>query len=150
MNTIKLPRFDPKPVALLHTLHSIQSRNLEIKDLEKHLDHLENTAKHTSSERRLEYQMQLNNLHESVDMLSKYNAEVTIWSATPIQVGDTILIEFYNKRFIVEHVWHVADHKGRFKNPDHAIDTFYVLYGSIGFINAPAPSPGEKESKAKK
>jgi len=133
MNTINLKGFDPNPKALLQTLNSSSTRRAEIKDLQKHMDHLLNTHKAIPAHQ----QFRLNSMVETLEHLDKGFSELTIWSLDKINIGDTIDIEFLNRRFAVSYIESVSNHKGRFINPLHAENTFYVLYGKVSFINEP-------------
>lgn len=129
--TIILNMGDKNPTSLLHTLHSVQSRRAEINDLQKHLDHIENTKKVLSEEKAKYYSDRMNGMKNSLQFFNGRNAEMTLWSAEKIEVGTVIDMKFYKKTFTVTQVASVQDHSGRFKVAEHKRDTHYVLYGNI-------------------
>lgn len=107
--------------ALLHMLTLPEQRKAQIKDLEKHMDHIASTGKEVDSR----FQNKLNGFKESLKYLTGNFVEIKIWSRKKISPSDSI--KFGYMEFVVTNVLKCENHGGRFKNPQDKINTFYTV-----------------------
>jgi hypothetical protein len=107
--------------ALLHMIRTSEQRKAEIKDLEKHMNHLDNTGKEVNAR----FKIELDNLKDSLEYLTGNFVEIKIWSKKKINPSDSI--KFNNMEFVVTNVLKCENHGGRFKNPQDKINTFYTV-----------------------
>lgn len=145
INIHTLNNMEISPRALLHKMTPLSKREWEISDLEKHIKHLETTGKVIDEK----YQSELNRLNSTLSNFTDNRVELTIWSLNKISVGDVIDMQFYKKTFVVEKIISVADHKGRFTNPAHAVNSFYTLFGTVTYYGKVKKTPAEEAAKDK-
>lgn len=119
--TINCNAYGTPDGALLHMLVTPEYRKAEIKDLEKHMNHLANTGKSIDSK----YQFQLDKFKDSLEYLTGNLVEIKIWSRKKLNPSDSIKIGYME--FVVTNILNVEDHAGRFKNPQDKINTFYTV-----------------------
>ena len=133
--------FGSKGNTLLHMMRTEHQRKAEIKDLEKDLERFSGTK--IDSDR---YDL-LDRYKKSLSYLHGNFIEMQLWCKYDINSGDTIDLSMINKKtYKVEAIISRGDHKGRFKNPEEAINSHYVLVVTI--LTQPAPlTPIEKASK---
>jgi len=116
-----------KQDALLHVLTTFQKRKIEISDLEKHIEHLENIDKPVK-QNHIDL---LEDYKETLNYITSVYSEMKIWSRNQINEGDIILMPFYRIKFTVKEIQHQGDHSGRFENTKDKKNTFYTLSGII-------------------
>lgn len=135
--------FGSMGTTVLHMMRTPQMRKAEIKDIEKYVECFAGTKVDSDRYAELDkYQKSLSYLHSNF-------IEMQMWSIEDINAGDTIDLSMINKKtYKVEAIISRGNHKGRFKNPEHALNSHYVLVVTI--LTQPALLPIEKAIASKK
>ncbi len=122
VNTIVLGGYGHNPDALMHMQRTPAQRKAEIKDLEKHIDHLQNSGKPVDKK----YFSEMDTFEKSLTYLNGNFMEMKIWSRNSVNVGDLIEFPFNRKGYTVNKIVKIEDHTG-FQSIADQKQTFYTL-----------------------